>query len=1092
MCMRKYVVLSIAMICSILWAGKIKPSLYAIMESVPPDSQIPILVHMVEQPDFSDFGINEKPHMIDYAKNFAQSSQTEVISYLNTQTGDWSNLKSFWVFNGFYLRATPALIESLAARNDVDYIIEDFKVMLRDGPPNGTNSIEWNITKVQADQAWEIGITGEGVIVGNMDTGVDVDHPALASKWRSNNGWYDAVNGRAYPYDDHGHGTHTMGTICGGDGFGPFENDIGVAPGATFIAVKTLDSTGGGYASWIHSGFQWVADLATYGLEPDVMNNSWGSDLTTCLEFWQDVLTWRSLGIIPIFSIGNNGPDSGTAGTPGNYPTVIGVGATDSDDDIATRSSRGPAPDMYPWSDTTYWPRDDWSLIKPNLSAPGVNIRSSLPGGGYGYKSGTSMAAAHVTGAVALVLQVNPDLGFEEIYSLLVDGADHPAQGEPYPNNDYGWGRLNAYQSLLLTPPYVELLWPNAIEIVIKEADTHLIRYNGDALAGITHVEAWFSYDGGQTWPDTIGDHEYPHNPIHVENDTILWPVTQHPTKHGRVKVVLYDNANQTAVDISDYDVTVRLATPANLSAIVSPTLTHVTLTWQDRSNYEEGYIVEKKTITGWQLKDTVHDTMYNEYVQKYRDHWYRIYGYDEPTGIHSDSIYTWATSSPILASDGITYGPRSRNIVRETLNDESLLHAVLMSNGKIIYRASTDNGYTWSSEEILDSNAHNPTISLISLGNEQLPVVAWLRDNKVFWGMKFANIWVKDSFEFEYDTLFSLVSLSLGNEVMFAVVTYFYSHGWRWKIYSLTTSGEPTLVYYEYGRPLFDAKLTLGRGYDARPTIVAELLTWGGKLTKAWEYDNNRWVERPHPENKTDYYLSSNNQLVYVDDNKIMLTSFTYKGYETPVTIYTGDSPEDPTFAQKDFVKLVMWSENSELYYIYKWSGWSSPKQITLSYRGSGLHSVVIRKQVTYEPALAGSDSIGTMAAPPPSAIHYYLQCLYTDDTKILYKEKKFLTIEFGGASSSSELSSVKLYDLIPSVVAGKMLTVRYSLADDSRVKFTVYDITGRVVRSVKLSGKQGYHTLNIDIGSLSSGIYFLVMEVPEYRAIKKFTLIR
>ena len=223
------------------------------------------------------------------------------------------------------------------------------------------------------------------------------------------------------------------------------------------------------------------------------------------------------------------------------------------------------------------------------------------------------------------------------------------------------------------TSPFTEvsvtLLWPNAPSIVVEEADTYAIRYNGDALAGIQNVEAYFSYDGGQTWPDTIGHHPYygPSYPTHVENDTIVWIVTQHPTRHGRVKAVLYGNVNQTAVDISDYDITVRLVTPGNFSASINSTLNRVTLTWQDRSNYEECYIIEKKTVSGWQLKDTVHDTTYSEYVGRYRDHWYRLYGYDEPTDIHSDSIYSWTTSSPILDTTqyGHVYGTTGCNLIK-------------------------------------------------------------------------------------------------------------------------------------------------------------------------------------------------------------------------------------------------------------------------------------------------------------------------------------------------------------------------------------------------------------------------------------------
>ena len=128
---------------------------------------------------------------------------------------------------------------------------------------------------------------------------------------------------------------------------------------------------------------------------------------------------------------------------------VTGVGATDSVNNIASFSARGPAPNQYPWNDTVYWARPDWNLIKPDISAPGVNVRSANLSGGYSYGSGTSSATPHVTGAFAILLQRDSLAGYETLYQTLLDCADEPAQGAPYPNNDYGWGTLNVYTALL-------------------------------------------------------------------------------------------------------------------------------------------------------------------------------------------------------------------------------------------------------------------------------------------------------------------------------------------------------------------------------------------------------------------------------------------------------------------------------------------------------------------------------------------------------------------------------------------------------------------------------------------------------------------
>ena len=438
-------------------SSKIMPSLKEIMQNKGADEKIAILVHLSGRPDYEVIkGLSPKEY-VEFLKTFCKSAQREILNYLNENFSDKiSDLQPYWIFNGFYLKATKDVIEFLAERPEVEYIIEDFVIQLESVVPfeegAEVDAIEWNVIRVRADSCWMAGYDGSGVIIGHMDTGVDVSHPALQGKWVSPY-WYDAVNGQSNPYDDNGHGTHTMGTILGGDGFGPFTNDIGVAPGAKFVTVKIFDSGGYSYASWIHAGFQKIAEWKGQGVDIVAASNSWGSDATTSIEFWQDCINWRNLNIIPVFAIGNNGyAGPGSAGTPGNFPIVIGVGATNASDYIAGFSSRGPAPNQSPWNDTQYWPRSDWNLIKPNISAPGVSIRSSVPGGGYQSWDGTSMACPHLAGAIAILFQKNPNLDFETVYSLLLDYARRPSQGAPYPNNNYGWGILNVYQSLLNTP----------------------------------------------------------------------------------------------------------------------------------------------------------------------------------------------------------------------------------------------------------------------------------------------------------------------------------------------------------------------------------------------------------------------------------------------------------------------------------------------------------------------------------------------------------------------------------------------------------------------------------------------------------------
>ena len=450
--------LGIILGASVLLGGTISADLDAKLKKAADEDIFHVFILPKDQPDYPHlkdmFGKNKKG-IADFLRDYASRTQKDILSFLNTRD-DVSDVKSFWVANVIEARLSKAVILELSQRDDVGYIEEVPLVRITRARPKGHGGVPktpgWNIQQINADDVWLMGYMGDGVIVGHMDTGVDYTHPALSGKWAGY--WHDFVNGNSTPYDDNGHGTHTMGTILGGDGPGSFSEDIGVAPHAQFVAVKVFDDQGYGYG--IMSGFNWYASLvADSGVPVRVINNSWGSPSSQSLSYWNAVLTWRSLGIIPVFSIGNDGPNSGTAGTPGNYPTVIGVGATDSGDNIASFSSRGPAPNMTPWNDTTYWSRPDWNLIKPDISAPGVSIRSSVPGGGYqgGYTwSGTSMAAPHITGVIALMLSRNPSLDFDTVYNILLNTAYHPSQGGMYPNNNYGWGRVDALAAVNAVP----------------------------------------------------------------------------------------------------------------------------------------------------------------------------------------------------------------------------------------------------------------------------------------------------------------------------------------------------------------------------------------------------------------------------------------------------------------------------------------------------------------------------------------------------------------------------------------------------------------------------------------------------------------
>ncbi|MEO0161736.1 MAG: S8 family peptidase [candidate division WOR-3 bacterium] len=380
-------------------------------------------------------------------KETAAKSQKRLIEYLSSCSEDVKELKSFWIFNGLHITATKRLISKLREWDEIKYLLHDGVIILPGSVINEDfRTPEWNIRRVKADSCWLAGYTGSDVLLGLLDSGCNFTHPALAGKWSGY--WKDCVNGQTQPYDDNGHGIFMAGIICGGDGPGPFTNDIGVAPGAKLVVAKVFNAQGVGQYTWIDDGMQWMADLKVdSGVDIRAVSNSWTSGNIYDLHFWNMCRTWKSIGILGIWNIGSTGPGSGTSLAPGNYPLVLGCGAVDSLDYIASFSSRGPAPDTPPWNDTTFWYRRDWNLTKPEIVAPGVNIRSCTGSSGYQTMSGTSLSNPHVAGGVAILCQANPNLTVTELYNLFLDNADSIYYGG-YPNNTYGWGRLNLWRTL--------------------------------------------------------------------------------------------------------------------------------------------------------------------------------------------------------------------------------------------------------------------------------------------------------------------------------------------------------------------------------------------------------------------------------------------------------------------------------------------------------------------------------------------------------------------------------------------------------------------------------------------------------------------
>ncbi|UQX04326.1 S8 family serine peptidase [Streptomyces sp. RerS4] len=392
-------------------------------------------------------------------RDHATRSQAELIKALDGARAEYT---SYWIVNAVRVVGTEKLAGSLAQRPEVARIDADDKVTLprpAEGSreETGADAVEWNIDRIKAPQVWDgLGVRGEGIVVANIDSGVDHTHPAVSRQYRGrkadgthdhNHNWFDpaSICAGAAPCDNNDHGTHTMGTMVGDDGAG---NRIGVAPGARWIAAKGCETNSCSEASLLAAG-QWIVaptDLNGRNPRPDlaphIVNNSWGS--ATHDDWYQQIVdAWRAAGIFPAFSNGNSGPGCTTSGSPGDYARSYSSGAFDVNNAIASFSSRGAGPG---------------GIVKPNIAAPGVNVRSSVPGGAYEAFSGTSMASPHTAATVALLWSAAPALAGDIARTeALLDGTatdtdSSQCGGTAADNNVFGEGRLDALAAVNAAP----------------------------------------------------------------------------------------------------------------------------------------------------------------------------------------------------------------------------------------------------------------------------------------------------------------------------------------------------------------------------------------------------------------------------------------------------------------------------------------------------------------------------------------------------------------------------------------------------------------------------------------------------------------
>jgi bacillopeptidase F len=359
-----------------------------------------------------------------------------------------------------------------------DFFVDEVRSIYRQPSPTGhsnstthlefkepsSSSLAWNIKRVGADQCWSQGVNGSGVVIATIDGGVRYTHVALRDSYRGSslNGrnyeythdynWIDYAYGDAEPFDSDGHGTNVQG-VCSGSA----DSGVGMAPGSKWIAAKVFNYAGASSEDDLIASTQWVMCPTPVGKSSpedcsqgaDVVSCSWGFASTYAPTFQQYINAWTAAEMVPVFAVGNYGPNCETIAAPSDFEGVIGVGGTDDKDRVISFSSRGPVEGMSGYS--KYVP----AITAPGMSIYGPSCDSDTTYVGY---SGTSQAAPHVAGAMALIMSANPTLSIEELYNILLSSSNQESLLEPndgenscggiawntFPNYIYGYGRLDA------------------------------------------------------------------------------------------------------------------------------------------------------------------------------------------------------------------------------------------------------------------------------------------------------------------------------------------------------------------------------------------------------------------------------------------------------------------------------------------------------------------------------------------------------------------------------------------------------------------------------------------------------------------------
>ena len=494
-------------------AAKIAPW---VVEHTANGQQAEFIVVLADQADLSSAAAlrtkAEKGRFVhDTLWNKAQMTQGPIVQWLRERGIEH---RSFYIVNALWVKGDRAIADALASRPDVARVegnprIQNFPqgrvAMEAPSQPSAPDTIEPGVNYVHAPQVWALGHTGEGIVIAGADTGVRWTHRALKPHYRGWNGsvadhdfnWHDSIhnsvgnpcgNDSPQPCDDFFHGSHTVGTAIGDDGA---NNQIGVAPGAQWIACRNMDGGVGTPARYIECMDFFLAPYPVGGdpsqgdpaKAPDITTNSWGcpsSEGCAVNTLQAAVEGQRAAGIEMVVAAGNSGPGCSTLFDPPSfYEASYTAGALNTGTDtLASFSSRGPVT------------QDGSNRIKPDITAPGTNTRSAsnTSDTAYTIASGTSMATPHIAGCVALLWSTRPEFrpDLDATEAQLNNSAVHinttSCSSSGIPNNLFGWGRVDAAAAVAGgTPTPTPTPTPVPVTVGVSASPT-LVTEGGNAI----------------------------------------------------------------------------------------------------------------------------------------------------------------------------------------------------------------------------------------------------------------------------------------------------------------------------------------------------------------------------------------------------------------------------------------------------------------------------------------------------------------------------------------------------------------------------------------------------------------------------------